>query len=133
MPGLKYLKFVFYGLFFCGLALGNRLSSEGRGSGRYLHVSLVASSFRVWCGTDWDSQPGPPEILRNAKLMYRDVKMVELHSLLLREPAAPCEYGCLTALCSRSDEDGVFVVVLTYFALLKCLYLRILLLLSPLE
>lgn len=77
----------------------------------------------------WDSQPGPPEILRNAKLMYRDVKMVELHCLFLREPAAPCEYRCLIALCSSSDEDEIFVVLLSY---LKCLYLRILLLLSPL-
>lgn len=93
----------------------------------------MASSFRVWCGTDGDSQPGPPVILRMAKLMYRGVKMIEPHHLFLRKPATPCEYGCLTALCSSSDEDEVFVVVLSYFALLKRLYLRILLLLSPLE
>lgn len=77
---------------------------RGEASGRYLHVSLVASSFRVWCGTDGDSQPGPPVILRNAKLMYGDVKMIELQCLLLCEPAAPCEHGCLIALCSSSDE-----------------------------
>lgn len=58
---------------------------RGEAGGRYLHASLVASSFRVWCGTDGDSQPGPPVVLRNAKLTR-----VSLPHLVNTDVSQPC-------------------------------------------